>query len=151
MGVIDLNARVKSLEEGAESQGAALDQLDSALTATDNLLEESVSLRLISFNDEDLPEGITVKSGKSCYIEYVGNVYHGHFEVTGLTANLYTTLVEIPTTLRPASVVYAIGIGVDYTDGKICRADASTDIHVKSETTAASFDIWWFNNRLSTD
>lgn len=40
MGVIDLNARVKALEEGEEALGGSLDTLDASLTSLENDVDD---------------------------------------------------------------------------------------------------------------
>ena len=73
MGVIDLDKRIKKLEqEGAG--GAVIDQLESAVTAIEN--ELTVTVTDITDDLETLPEGVTVSVaslqtyGKICMLSF---------------------------------------------------------------------------------
>lgn len=73
MGVIDLDKRVRKLEQDGAG-GAELDQLEAAVTAIEN--ELTVTVTDISGDLETLPEGMTVdfayfeKYGKICSVTF---------------------------------------------------------------------------------
>lgn len=85
MGVIDLDKRVKKLEQDGAG-GAELDQLEAAVTAIEN--ELTVTVTDISGDLETLPEGVTADFayfetyGKVCSVTF--GLDNGGSSVSGL-------------------------------------------------------------------
>ena len=102
MGVIDLDARVKKLEQGGG--GAEIDQIEADLTALENTVDgliEDVSDK-ITLNSEltfatDDPEISLVRVGKICFLTMKGSITVG-----ASTIGSDTILGTLDESIRPA-------------------------------------------------
>lgn len=91
MGVIDLDKRVKKLEQADVAGGAELDQLEAAVTAIENDL--TVSTTDISDDFENVPEGVTVTALITIY---------GKIAFAVITVETSDTFSDAYATLDPA-------------------------------------------------
>lgn len=154
MGVIDLDARVKKLEEGGAG-GAVIDQLESAVTALEETvngngttdlglvgdvsdLETAVSaIETASVADRhtiELESGFTEQTANGgCFYETIGNIVHIHIAVDGFTSGTAATLSTLPEAVRPDIPIYFRGNTAGYVEtskvasGKVL-ADGKIDI-----------------------
>lgn len=131
MGVIDLDARVKKLEQEAGG-GAAIDQIEAELTALDEQINGDGETDLGLAGDvEALKEAATVtqtaitplvgEAGTGgCFYEVYGKLVRLHFNLTSLTASgstsgteVYNVVFNIPLALRPGASIITIGTEAD--------------------------------------
>lgn len=166
MGVIDLNARVKALEQLDRSYyPEEFDQLSSEVIAIDNQINGDggiddtltalgstvtslggtvKALNSYAKTTVELPEGLTSEPDYGgCFIESIGKIRHAHIALSGLTANTNTTIVAIAAADRPDGTVYTIGLAGAIADGHTCAAFVSNNIIVRSPDSMARFDLWW--------
>ena len=127
MGVIDLDARVKKLEQGGAGS-AEIDQIEAAVTA---LEEASVPVKTtVDSLDAGTPGDATTGG---VYYEVMGNLVHVHMAASGFTANTRTTSFTLPEAVRPASPIFNAGYS-GITDGNkfpaylIIKTDGSVDV-----------------------
>lgn len=95
MGVIDLDARVKKLEQEGTG-GAVIDQLESAVTAIEN--ELTVTVTDITDDLETLPEGVTVEFA---YLETYGKLCSVTFSADSANPIDDVPLYKIPADKMP--------------------------------------------------
>lgn len=143
MGVIDLDARVKKLEQGGGgADPTVIDQLEAAVTA----LEEAAIPQKTAI---ELNEGIisdTVNGG--AYFCLLGNLIYIHIAVKGLTTTA-TAIGTLPESARPENHCYCPGLGqalsntagmsINATNGTITVATTGTPDG--SNGISAKFDI----------
>ena len=164
MGVIDLDARVKKLEEGGTG-GAVIDQLEAEVTALDEQINGNGETSFGLAGDvSDLKTAavpvqyeIEVESDVSpdsanggCYYTVIGNLVFVHVAVDSLTANTALTVGTLPSAVRPSSHIYAVGVGFDQT--KWSRLVISYDtgvITIRSEDTKARAMIMYPINEVT--
>ena len=131
MGVIDLDARVKKLEQDSGSS-AEIDQIEADLTS----LENAVSGYCIPVKtevtqlDAGTPEAV---SAGGVYYEVMGNLVHIHMTAGGFTVDTRTTSFTLPESVRPASPIFAVGYAGTADSNKlpaylIVKADGSVDV-----------------------
>lgn len=120
MGVIDLDKRVRKLEQDGAG-GAVVDQLEAAVTAIENELTVTVT----DVTDDIVnPEGVTCNLAT---LETYGKIVHFHAEFVAESGNtgIEDTVYTVPETLRPRynhSVVQVFGDSAatnGYNDGGI--------------------------------
>ena len=152
MGVIDLDARVKKLEQDAG--GAVIDQLEAAVTALEETINGDGETDLGLVGDVaalqtttriELPIASPYEnesdSGNSCVL-CCGNVVTVHISIKGLTANTSATITTIPETLRPSTYVYQLGVSGDLTTYATATINPTTGaVLVESKGTQAHFDL----------
>lgn len=140
MGVIDLDKRVKKLEQDGASGAADLDQLEASVTALENLNSYShVSV------DDDLPEGITsmTEHYPGCYYEVVGQLVHIAVNVEGLTAGLSEELFTLPETIRATYTTFGVGVGGAGGKFSTISTGDSGKVMITSEDTKAHADLFY--------
>lgn len=100
MGVIDLDARVKKLEQDGTG-GAVIDQLEAAVTA----LEEAAVPSKTDVTELDHGEIADSTTG-GVYYEVMGNLVHVHVAALSFTANTRTTAFVLPEAIRPVTPIF---------------------------------------------
>ena len=133
MGVIDLDARVKKLEETSAGavDPATVAQLESDVSDLEDAVVSTVKGTIT------LGEGFTADDAAGgCYIVQNGNMVTLHLACHGLaTSGLNTIVTTLPAEYRPDAVVTALATNSDLdtpgilyvsTDGKIYVRIAST-------------------------
>lgn len=160
MGVIDLDARVKKLEQGGGSGGAVIDQIEADLTALEeqingdgetdlglagDVAELQAAAVPVKTEVTTLSTGtpITIGAAGGVYYEVLGNLVHVHAAVSGLTAATHNVITTLPADIRPATNIYfmapsAVSTGI-FAQVMI-GADGTVDIYPMTGGTEALFD-----------
>ena len=154
MGVIDLDARVKKLEQDGGGLASVVDQIDSDLTALDEqingdgetdfgLAGDVAELQTTTRTELTIvsPYQQESDSGDSCVLRN-GNVVSVHISVKGLTANTSAVVTTIPETLRPSTYVYQLGVSGDFTTYAIAAINPDNgQVTIESKGTQAHCDL----------
>lgn len=147
MGVIDLDARVKKLEQGGGGgvDPTVIDQLEAAVT---DLEEAAVPVKT---EVTTLSTGTPITTGTvgGVYYEVMGNLVHVHAAVSGLTAATHNVITTLPADIRPATNIYsmspsAVSTGV-FAQAMI-GADGTVDIYPMTGGTEALVDVCYLIN-----
>lgn len=146
MGVIDLDARIKKLEQEGTG-GAVIDQLESAVTAIENELTVTVTdvTDNITTDPEIISEGVTCTLA---VLEKYGAIVHFHaeFAADGGNIGIEGVIYTIPEELRARYSIGAISVSggasvtCDYEDG---------EIYAEYSFTGGGFayaDVYWIAN-----
>jgi hypothetical protein len=174
MGVIDLNARVKALEENS-GNSAEIDQIEAAVTALEETVNGDGDTDLGLVGDvadlqEDVGElqtavsGITpvsyakttissVKTGTilsnrgGCYYETYGKLVHIHLAISGVSSGSLVSLYDIPSAIAPPSGFWLQVPGCSSYQNELKRVDAYIDsgtVKCYTDTTYMQCDLWYF-------
>lgn len=142
MGVIDLDKRVKKLEQD-ETGGAELDQLEAAVTA---LEENATPERTVVTN---LTNGTAYDDFGGVFYEKLGNLVHVHVSVSGVTTNTNTVIFTMPEALRPTGATCsAVGVSQQYFSDSLtlCKGRVSAsdgNVSVLSNGTYAIIEFYY--------
>lgn len=150
MGVIDLDRRIKKLEQdGAGS--AELDQLEAAVTAIENELTVTVTdvTDDITTDPEIIMEGVTCDLA---VLEKYGAIVHFHAEFTASAGNtgIEGTIYTVPEELLPRYNLSAVSVSGD--------SSATSEYHNGGIYTEYQFrtsgsvyiDTYWIANPAPT-
>lgn len=158
MGVIDLDARVKKLEQDAGS-GAVIDQLEAAVTALEEqingdgetdlglagdvtALETAVNNLAFTHVPVTPTGGVADAGAGGVYYDYNSNMVHVHIAVTDLTVHTATVIFSIPAAFRPVTRIYADGIGSNLeTTSHLYVSETDGSVSINSDGTSAYADF----------
>lgn len=142
MGVIDLDARVKKLEQEGTG-GAVIDQLESAVTAIEN--ELTVTVTDITEDLETLPEGATVTL--AC-IQTYGSIVLFTLEIDNPGQGSNQEIYKLPANLCP----YDPSTAIFY--GDTCHLESvDGETYVVGEIPAENvciYNLMWIANPAPT-
>lgn len=123
MGVIDLDARVKKLEQDIGSAG--IDQIEADLTALENIVQGLQTVTKTDFTE--LTAGNIVTAAGGCYYLKCGNLVHLHLAINELTVNTNVTVLTLPEAIRPATEHVAIGLASNLSANDFSQWSIDTD------------------------
>lgn len=145
MGVIDLDARVKKLEQGGGAVGPEIDQLEAAVTSLENTVDGLI---------EDVSDKITVHEGitmnpEDLYIRAyrIGNVVYlaAIASITGgsQTQGTEYAIFDVDSTITPEKTVSAYCSGQSAAVSRVNVSSVSSTILVTAGNFAR-FEVFWF-------
>lgn len=146
MGVIDLDARVKKLEQEGTG-GAVIDQLEAAVTAIENELTVTVTdvTDDITTDPEIIFEGVTCELA---VLEKYGAVVHFHAEFTasvgntGIDGQVYT----ISETMRPRYNLSALSGSIEASAQGVYFNGGVYITYQFADAGTAYTDLYWIAN-----
>ena len=115
----------------------------SSLTAESLIVDGRDMTTLTTTQVTTLTNGTANSGSGGVYYEYCGHNVHVHVAVTSITADTNVTIFTLPTALRPATLIFSLGVGASFATPQVVQGyiNTSGNVIVRAPGTAARIDF----------